>query len=1100
MRAYQRGIAEGGAELLFRCCFLAFWIGFVGSVMAGTKLAEFDFSKSPYTTGNLVGQDNWGRVGSNTSGTTQITGGSVILKSGSNYEQTYHPLNAISPASTGLKTYVRLEVNVKNAYRSSSGYGDYWFGLTANADQSGTSYDRIYLKKTANGLGFTFGLNAGITPQYNDERTYSFNTPYTLLLTHEPIDGTKNDKVTLSVKLASGATEDFVSVITQSFSGMGSYSKSDGSIGSLASAGTSISDPTTLQSIGFWQRAAGTTINGASAYNQVEISKISVGNSMEAVDLSPSNPSNVYTPPTSFPFIQQLSNEKVVSLQETSGSISTLQDMIDAARTSNPDSFLVIYLKAAATYSVTTTPLVLGSKICLLGGGAIFSTSANSTASSLIRISPGSSFVSITQTTLQGGSANLYGIEAPGVSRVHLDQVTASQTGKDGFYLQGMGSTIFDNEITITRCQASLVSTSGYAGIHIVDATQAVCMENTVIHSSIGILIESCAHCALFNNQANSNGSTGIVLNNSTWCKVAKNRCSDNAIGFATSGSTSSNQYNFFVGNEVKGTSTGFSLGGAANILYRNKISSSLSSPISTTGGGVQRIYTTDTAYSVNSSQEYFYPPTVFNKHSDLIMNGKSRTDVTTAADTLSAVKTAYDAAFAANPGNFIVLHLTAPQITGDATINLNSYSSIILDGTINLNSGVTAFAATSSTHICITGGTIRGGNTTGRSGVSFTDCSRILIENVSFYDFGDKNNRVENSDVIAFFNCGTPTIVTGCTLNGGAARGIWTKSGGGYILTENSSSNMNMDGIDIDAFTSRSLVQMNTTSANIRYGLLVEEGAKYNQLIFNASGSNSIGINVFSSAAGPTSYNSFIANTCQLNGRGLRAGGAKQYSTNSTNGIVTTITNQSSSNFFFNNVVRDTLSSTNTADAAICAQVFGSENYFSQNSLISNARDYSQTDSAVFFNFPFPSPSLALTYADWQSRYFWFGADSSLTADPNQNGLTNLMEYALSQNPLAVGSTSVPPSVVHDSITRYGPWANFTYRHNKTATDLTYEIWSSTDLTNWTLQNANGVNIFQETAHSDVDGDGTTELLRTRTKLDPNETKRFFKLGIRKD
>ncbi|NCY22796.1 hypothetical protein EBX31_12680, partial [bacterium] len=214
------------------CIVLALSFAFPASLFSGTKLAEFDFSTSPYATGNLVGQDNWGRVGSNTGGPTQITGGAVVLKSGSNYEQTYHPLNAISPANTGCKTYVRLDVNVKNAYRSSSGNGDYWFGLTANADQSGTLYDRIYLKKTANGLGFTFGLNAGIGAQYNDERIYSFNTPYTLLLTHEPVDGTKNDKVTLSVKLASGTTEDLVCLITQSFTGVGTYTKSDGSTGS----------------------------------------------------------------------------------------------------------------------------------------------------------------------------------------------------------------------------------------------------------------------------------------------------------------------------------------------------------------------------------------------------------------------------------------------------------------------------------------------------------------------------------------------------------------------------------------------------------------------------------------------------------------------------------------------------------------------------------------------------------------------------------------------------------------------------------------------------------------------------------------------------
>jgi len=815
---------------------------------------------------------------------------------------------------------------------------------------------------------------------------------------------------------------------------------------------------------------------------------------------SGSIPSSAYTPPTSFPFIQQPTGEKVVSLQDTSGSIATLQGMIDTARVSNPESFLVIYLKAAATYSVTTAPLVLGSKMCLLGGGATFSASSSSAATSLIYISPGSSFVSMSQSTLSGGSANLYGIEARGVNRVHLDQVTVTQTGKDGIYLKGMGSTVFDNEITITRCQASLVSSAGYSGIHIVDATQAICMDTIANNNSVGILLESSAYCTLFNNQANNNSSTGIVLNNSNDCKVTKNQCSNNAIGLATWGSSSSKQYNIFVGNEVEGAGTGFSLGGAANILYRNKISTSLISRISTMGSGVQRIITTDTAYTLNSNQEYFYPPTAYNQHSDLIMNGKMRTDVTTAADSLSAVKRTYDAACAANPGNFIVLHLTAPQITGDVPINLNSCTSVILDGTINLNPGITAFTATSSTHICITGGMILGGNTGGRSGVSFTDCSRILIENVSLHNFGDKNTRVGNSDVIAFFNCGTPTIVTGCSLDGGAARGIWTKSGSGYIITENSSANMNMDGIDVDAFTSDSLVQMNTTTGNIRYGFLVEEGSQHNQLICNTSVSNLMGINVYASAAGPTSYNSFIGNTCQSNPRGLRVGGGISTYTNISTGMVTTTTNRSDSNFFFNNAVRNTLSSTNTSDAAICAQVRASENYFSQNSLISNAKDYSVTNSAVFFNFPFTSPSFALTYADWLSQYFWYGADTSLTADPNQNGSPNLMEYAFGQNPLAVGTPSSPPFATYDSTTANGPWSTLTYRHNKTANDLTYDIWSSTDLTNWTLQNADGVNVLQETVNSDVNGDGTTELLRTRIKLGSTETKRFFKLGVRKN
>jgi len=1049
--------------------------------MAGTKLAEFDFSKSPYETGNLVGQNNWGRVGSNTSGPTQITSGSVMLKSGSNYEQTYHPLNTISPSSTGLKAYIRLEVNVKNAYRSSSGIGDYWFGLTATPDQSGTYYDRIYFKKTSDGLGFVLGLNAGISSQYNEERIYSFNTPYTLLLTHEPVNGTKNDKVTLSIKPSSGATEDLVPLITQSFSGVGSYTKSDGSTGSLASAGTAISEPTTLQSLGFWQRPAGTTINGSSAYNQVEISKISFGSTLDSIDLLPSVQSNAYIAPTSFPFIQQTTGEKVISLQDTSGSISTLQGMIDAARASNPDSFLVIYLKEKAKYPVSTTPLILSSKMCILGGEATFSANPNSTSSCLIQISPGSSFVSITQCTLVGGSANLYGVEGRGVSRVHLDQVTVSQTGMDGIYLQGMGSTSFDNEITITRCQASLVSSAGYAGIHIVDATQAVCVDNIANNNFIGILLESSAHCILFNNQANSNSSTGITLKNTTWCKITKNCCFNNATGLSNLGNTSTNQYNFFVGNEVEGTGMGFFLGGAANVLYRNTISPNLSNRIATTGTGVQRIYSTDTAYALNFNQEYFYPPTAFNQHSETIMNTKTRTDVITPATTLSAVKIAYDAACASNSGNFIVLHLTAPQITGDTTIDLKSYTSVILDGTINLNQGITAFTATAQTHICLSGGMILGANTTGRPGLSFANCSRIIIENMTLNSFGDKNTRVVNSDVIAFDGCGTPCMVTACTINGGAARGIWTKgnslsSTAGFILSDNWISNVNMDGIDFDVTTASSLAMDNTSSDNIRYGIFTEEGANLNHVIRNVCANNEIGLNVYSKETYNTIRNTFVGNTCTGNQRGIRFGAASPWET--------------SHNFAFNNQIYGSTSS------AIDAQNIGSSNYLSQNILSGNVNNFASTTSAVFFNPPVGSLSLSTTYTNWLAQYFWYGADSAPTADPNQNGISNLLEYALDLNPLSLNPPTLP-AVGWDTNSAGGSCLTFTYRHNLKAQDLTYEVLSSKDLQTWSVLNIDNATTFSDIVDANPDGDGSSELLKIRTLANPTMNKLFLRLRV---
>ena len=1053
----------------------------MGSLMAGTKLAEFDFSKSPYETGNLVGQDNWGRVGSNTSGPTQITSGSVILKSGSNYEQTYHPLNTISPSSTGLKTYIRLEVNVKNAYRSSSGIGDYWFGLTATTTQTGTIYDRIYFKKTSDGLGFVLGLNAGISSQYNDERIYSFNTPYTLLLIHEPVSGTKNDKVTLFIKPTFGGTEDLVPLITQSFSGVGTYTKSDGSTASLPSAGSAISEPTTLQSLGFWQRPAGTTINGSSAYNLVEISKISFGSTLDSIDLLPSVQSNAYIAPTSFPFIQQATGEKVISLQDTSASISTLQGMIDGARASNPDSFLVIYLKEKATYPVTNTPLILGSKMCILGREAAFSANANSSAPCLIQISPGSSFVSITQSILSGGSASLNGIEGQGVSRVHLDQVTVSQTGKDGIYLQGMGSTSFDNQITITRCKTSLAASTGYAGIHILNATQAVCLDNIANNNFIGILLESSAHCTLFNNQANSNSSSGITLNNSTWCKIAENSCSLNNIGLANIGNSSPNQYNFFVGNKIEGTATGFSLGGAANVLYRNTISPNLSNRITTTGTGVQRIYSTDTAYALNFNQEYFYPPTAFNQHSDTIMNTKARTDVITPATTLSAIKNEYDAACVANPDNVIVLHLTAPQITGDTTITLNSYTSVILNGTINLNQGITAFTAIARTHICLSGGMILGGNTTGRPGLYFANCSRIMLENMSFYSFGDKNLRVDNSDVIAFEGCGTPCMVTACTINGGAARGIWTKgnsisSTAGFILSENSVSNVNMDGIDFDITTANSLAMDNICSDNIRYGIFTEEGANLNHVIRNVCANNDIGLNVYSKDNFNTIRNIFAGNICTGNQRGIRFGAASPWET--------------SHNFAFNNQIYGSTSS------AIDAQNIGSSNYLSQNILSGNVTNFASSTSAVLFNPPVGSLSLSTTYTNWLAQYFWYGADSALTADPNQNGVSNLLEYALDLNPLSLNPPTLP-AVGWDTNSTGGSCLTFTYRHNLKAQDLTYEVLSSKDLQTWSVLNIDNATTFSDIVDANPDGDGSSELLKIRTLASPTMNKLFLRLRV---
>jgi parallel beta-helix repeat protein len=804
----------------------------------------------------------------------------------------------------------------------------------------------------------------------------------------------------------------------------------------------------------------------------------------------------LYTVPNGT-FYQQPTGETVTTINDTSGSISTLQTAINTARTANATRFLIINLKSNTEYLVTTSPLTLGSKMCLSGASnTSIAASSSTTATSLIKITGGSSYTSVNFLTLNGNQADLYGIEAPGVSRVSVDQLVVRQTGRAGLFLQGLGSGNFDNQITVTRCEVSEATMS--AGIHLSATTQAVCLDNLCYNNSYGILLESSAHASLINNQAKFNTLSGIGVTNITWSKITHNLCQGNGTGFSIAGSTNLNQWNFIVSNEIRTSSQGISLGGYANVLHDNLFASDVTSPlVLRSDAGVNRIISTSTPLSA-TGQDYFYPPTSLNLHTNPIMNGKDRTDITTSATTLSAIQTTYNAARASNPNNVTVLRLTAPTITGDAPLSLSSNTCVLLDGTIKLNPGISAFSAANTTFLSISGGTVDGQSTTGRNGLAFSNCSRFVIDQMNWKNFGVKTTRVTGSDVLALLSCGTPSIVGRCTLDGGAARGIWAKGGGAYIISDNSSANMNMDGIDIDAYTSYSLVQFNSTPGNIRSGLFVEEAAKYNQLIGNLTSSNPIGINVYSMVAGPTSYNSFIANTCQANTRGLRTGGAIYKSTNTTTKVVTTTTNRADHNFFFNNVVRETPKSSNSSDAAICAQAYGSENYFARHSLTSNVKDYSDTTAAIFFNSPLSTATFtpSLGYFDWQQSFVWSASTSLPSADPNQNGVPNLLEYALNLTPLSQTPPTLP-SVGWNTSTPDGPWLTFTYRHNLKADDLTYEILSSEDLQTWSVLNVDEVSTFSETVDANPDGDGSCELLRIRTLADPSLNKLFLRLRV---
>src|SRR5579883_389616 len=130
----------------------------------------------------------------------------------------------------------------------------------------------------------------------------------------------------------------------------------------------------------------------------------------------------LYTVPNST-FIEQPSGETVVTVNDTSGSISSLQTAIDNARSANPSNAILIHLLRGAIYSVSSSGLVLGSHECLVAEGAVIRAANASVTVPLITISSGSTNVSVAGGKLDGKGANIDGIYAPSASRVNIDKV-----------------------------------------------------------------------------------------------------------------------------------------------------------------------------------------------------------------------------------------------------------------------------------------------------------------------------------------------------------------------------------------------------------------------------------------------------------------------------------------------------------------------------------------------------------------------------------------------------------------------------------------------------------------------------------------------------
>ncbi len=118
----------------------------------------------------------------------------------------------------------------------------------------------------------------------------------------------------------------------------------------------------------------------------------------------------------------------------------------------------------------------------------------------------------------------------------------------------------------------------------------------------------------------------------------------------------------------------------------------------------------------------------------------------------------------------------------------------------------------------------------------------------------------------------------------------------------------------------------------------------------------------------------------------------------------------------------------------------------------------------------------------------------AKIDADPDGDGLTNLMEYALGSPPEAVGES--PDYMPYARKSENGAW-HFLYRRQMESTDLNYAVEISQDLIEWNYNgDSTGLAYTEEVGNPVFNGDGTETVKVTPLGLESSD-KAFFRLSV---
>ena len=564
---------------------------------------------------------------------------------------------------------------------------------------------------------------------------------------------------------------------------------------------------------------------------------------------------NIYKQP-SMPFIYK-ANETITDLTFTNKSIEEVQRGIDKAR-GNAD---VIRITLKGSFYVTKAPLKLYDKMIVFLNNASIKAANNISVSSLVSIEK-SQFISISSTgngMIDGSDKYIKAFEIYNSGKIHIDNLKITSCKKGGIDYLGSGQKVYADPGSITRCiiadcgeiAVSIVNSFNFiftdnkvytakTGIHL-DADNAVLSHNTFYNCVYGIEAFSQYETISYNNI--NNCQKGITLATSSLeTFIGNNTIKDNGLGLELN-STKARVYNNNCDNRIEVTGNG-----SKNQLFANK-------GITITEGN-------------NAGCDYFNPPLLGNMHNDLIKEGKGRSDITINGTQLKDVRAIINKAHYAHPLDVIVVHLEGvfPTSSEYDSLLVNEDECILLNGTIN-GKGYAGKLITFSGNITasISGGVIDGNGTNGTVTMMYiTGTANVIVDSVTVINGLHQGITKRNSHAA--------TYIRGCTVEKCGGRGYWQLAADRLFAFENRAMRCNSDGIDLDAYTTNSVVQKNYSCDNRRHGVFVEEGANGHIVMDNILDSNSSGVSFFNLEVNNnhSSRNLIAYNLCRYNNRGI--------------------------------------------------------------------------------------------------------------------------------------------------------------------------------------------------------------------------------------